>query len=312
MWKNFFKIVVGVLLLISISGFGICCIHINQIVSESEEIALNAEYESALSVLEKGYEKYPFSKKLQEKINEYEQIYFESVKENILEDADALAEQADYESAMSMLWAARELYGYDEEYENAYKMYEKKHALTNAQLYSDNGDYVSAIDLLVDARENNAEDLELLTAYRLYCEKYVDQIIMETEGMIDQRKYSEAIEIVTEGLNVLPENEELENKLSVLESQKPISITSLTELNSSYWYWNEYEAKDPFGNDYSQTANYFVHRNANREAYIEYRVYQNYDLITGTISPHADIGENYTGIVQIYVDDVLVDRIIIN
>ena len=114
------------------------------------------------------------------------------------------------------------------------------------------------------------------------------------------------IEVINIGLEILPENENLKNKLTILEDLKPISITTIKELNSSYWYWNEEDPKDPFGNDYSQTSNYFVHRNNNKEASIEYRIYQNYHTLTGTIVPHADIGEHYTGAVQVYADDALV------
>ena len=300
------KIIAIILAIVFITGVAFYCMEIKSIVSEAEKKAFDGDYEAAVFEIEKGLETYSFSQKLKQKNNEYIEKLNEAIKIKVIEEAKALVDKNEFEAAISKIQAAQEIYGNATEYEIAYKEYKKMYALSEAEIYFDNGDYAGAVSTLIEAKKDIENDIELLAAYNLYCERYVEEIITKVDELNNQRQYSEAIEMINAGLKILPENEKLQTKFAMVEAKKPISITTLTKLNSSYWYWNKEDPKDPFGNDYSQTANYFVHRNNNREASIEYRVYQNYDTLTGIIAPHADIGENYTGAVQVYADDVLV------
>lgn len=300
------KIIAIVLVGIFFAGVGFYSMEIKNIISEAEKKSFDGDYEAAIIEIQKGLEIYPYSPKLKQENNEYAARVNEAIKIKVIEETKVLADQNEFETAMSMIRAAQEIYGNDQEYDTAYKEYKKMHALSEAETCRDNGDYAGAVNVIIDAQKDIENDIELLAAYNLYCERYVEEIIKEVDELINQRQYSEAIALVNTGLKILPENENLKNKLTILEALKPISITTIKELNSSYWYWNEEDPKDPFGNDFSQTSNFFVHRNNNKEASIEYRVYQKYDTLTGTIAPHADIGEYYTGAVQVYADDALV------
>ncbi len=300
------KIITLVLFIVFITGVGFYCMEIKNIVSEAEKEAFDGDYEAAVFEIEKGLEIYSYSPKLKQKNNEYTEKLNEAIKIKVIEEAKALADKNEFEAAISRLQAAQEIYGNAPEYETVYREYKKMYALSEAKICFDNGKYADAVNVIITAQKEIENDIELLSAYNLYCEKYVEEIITKVDELNDQKQYSEAIDMINAGLKILPKNEKLQNKFAMVEAKKPISITTITELNSSYWYWNEEDPKDPFGNDYSQAANYFVHRNNNREAFIEYRVYHNYDTLTGTITPHADIGENYTGAVQVYADNVLV------
>ncbi len=300
------KIVALIFAAIVCVGMCFYCMEIENIISEAEKKSFEGNYEAAIREIQDGIEKYPHSLKLKQKNDMYAAKLSETIRIQVIEEAEVMAEQNQFEVAISMIQAAQEIYGDDQEYETAYKKYKKMYALSEAEACCDNGDYAGAVNIIIDAKRSMANDIELLNAYNLYRDRYVEEIITKVNELINDRKYTEAIEVINIGLEILPENENLKNKLTILEDLKPISITTIKELNSSYWYWNEEDPKDPFGNDYSQTSNYFVHRNNNKEASIEYRIYQNYHTLTGTIVPHADIGEHYTGAVQVYADDALV------
>ena len=280
---------------------------ISAIIAGAEELASGADYNGAIEKLEAGLALYPDSATLRDKVTEYTDALAAEVKAQTLSDAKALADAGEYESAMSMIKAAKEAYGTNKEYDEAYAVYHKAYSLEEAKAYVDNGDYASAITLLSNAQKINANDVDLISTYNAYCDSYVASVVTNADAFLAERKMDEALAEVNAALKVLPSNQTLKDKKDELQAAKPIAITSLDQLNAQYWTWNEKTAEDPFGNDYSSSCNYFVKTNQTiTPSYVEYRVYGKYSCLSGIISPHADIGERYNGVIQVYADDVLV------
>jgi len=280
---------------------------ITTVIANADALAANGAYEGAIELVEGCLADYPSNASLQGKLTEYNAVLSAQVKAQTLADAQALADIGEYESAMSMIKASQEVYGADEEYDIAYKTYHKAYSLAEANAYVDGGDYASAITLLSDAQKVNANDVDLISTYNTYCDSYVASVLSSADAFFEDRKIDEAIAEVTTALKVLPSNQTLQDKKDELQAAKPIAITSLNQLNAKYWTWNEETVEDPFGNDYSSCCNFFVKTNTTiTPSYVEYRVYGNYSYLTGIIAPHADIGERYNGVVQVYADDVLV------
>ena len=277
------------------------------VIAEADKLASGADYEGAIAKLEAGLSLYPNSTSLQNKVSEYTDALSVEDKAQTLADAKALADAGEYESAMSLIKAAQEAYGTNKEYDDVYATYHKAHSLEEAKAYVDGGDYASAIVLLSNAQKINANDVDLISTYNAYCDSYVTSVLTNTDAFLAEKKLDEAIAEVNAALKVLPSNQALKDKKDELQAAKPIAITSLDQLNAQYWTWNEKTAEDPFGNDYSSSCNYFVKTNQTiTPSYVEYRVYGNYSCLSGIISPHANIGERYNGVIQVYADSVLV------
>ena len=114
---------------------------IKNIISEAEKKSFDGDYEAAIIEIQKGLEIYPYSPKLKQENNEYAARVNEAIKIKVIEETKVLADQNEFETAMSMIRAAQEIYGNDQEYDTAYKEYKKMHALSEAETCRDNGDY---------------------------------------------------------------------------------------------------------------------------------------------------------------------------
>lgn len=279
---------------------------IESTMSAAESLAASDDYEGAIARLDAGLRKYPDAKLLQDKLGEYKGVLLEKAKAKTLTDAKALADAGAYESALSIIKAAQQAYGSSKEYDNAYAAYSKENALIQAKSAADSGDYISAISLISGAQKLNANDVDLILAFNTYTDGYISEVLTDADAYLKDNRFDDAISVVNAALKVLPGNETLTNKKTALENSKPIPITSLKELNSDSWRWNDGVAKDPFENDYSSRCNYCISDWLWTKSYVEYRIYGKYERLTGVIAPHATIGENGSGIVYIYADDALI------
>ena len=219
-----------------------------------------------------------------------------------LAKAASQAENGDHSGAIKTINASLAIHQ-DDRLKTALSTYQIQYALVTADTCVSNGDYPGAITAIADGLESNPENVDLLTAYSDYYDTYVADVISEADAYAAALDYDNAISIVRQALENLPEDETLSAKLDTLKASKPISLSSLDALNTDDWRWNDGSATDPFGNDYSALCNYVI---ATYDGYIEYRLYGEYKTLTGLIAPQEGIGENGSGQVQIYADDTLV------
>lgn len=115
--------------------------------------------------------------------------------------------------------------------------------------------------------------------------------------------------LLKKAIAVVPDSTTLSDKLQNAEEHKPISITTLREINSGEWgTWNTGSPIDPFENDYSSACNYVIlgGREWERDSYIEYRLYGKYSILSGTVATHIESEDGRISRLQIYADDVLI------
>ncbi len=276
------------------------------ILQEANAYISNEQYSDAMHLLDDALEVLPNDTAL----SALRDTSYNNASENAiitaLSKAEAQANEGDYAGAIKTINSSLVLHN-DDRLETALSSYQVRYTLFTAEAYIANNDYPGAIFTLSDGLEANPESEELILAYSNYCYSYVTMVIAEADTYIAELDYDSAISVVRQALETFPADEMLTKKLEDLTASKPVSLSSLDELNSAYWEWNSGTAEDPYGNDFSDCSNYVTfHNSTSNERYIEYRVYGEYDTLTGTIAPHADIGETLTCSVQIYADDVLV------
>lgn len=230
-----------------------------------------------------------------------------------LSKADAYAQEELYSDAISVLHQALTVLPEDARLTEKLRIYEddeaeqqKAEVLKTAEDYAKNAEYENAMKTIQKA-ENYADDPQLKAAYQKYCNEYVTKITAEADELIAQKDYNGAISLLKKALTVVPDNTVLSEKLQNAEERKPVSIVTLTEINRLDWDdWNSGSPTDPFGNDYSFANNYCIVEIYERKAYIEYRLYGEYNTITGTIAPYTSMEEGDTGYIQIFADEELV------
>ena len=233
----------------------------------------------------------------------------DNYRSEILAEAETYANNSLYEDAIVLLSLGLEVLPEDAALSEQMRIYEaakaqqdKEDLLAKAAGFAKNGDLPSAIELLAD-HEDNAE---LKAAYRKYCQQYEDEVLAQVDALLAEKDFDGAIALLNKALTVLSDNENLTNKRNEVEAKKPVSITTLTPINGS-WDWNEGNPVDPFGNDYSSACNFAIHEMlGDGTKSIEYRVYQNYSTLTGSIAPYKSIEEDGEACIKIYADDVLI------
>lgn len=248
--------------------------------------------------------------KLTDAVNKY--------RDAILEKANEYATAKLYTDAIALLNEALKTIPNDTKITEQIRIYEKDNleklksdALQTASNYAMNGDYLNAFKSLTDTMNSQATDAELVSAYNSYYDAYVAQVKAEANTKMEEKDFDGALAGLNVALKNLHGNASIEQLISEVKAKRPISITSLEPVVEDSWgKWNTADAKDTFGNDYSTACNYMKLSSSSyldsNDHYAEYRLYEKYSILTGTIVPHANSDKNSISYLQIYVDDVLV------
>lgn len=281
---------------------------ITQILASAADYAAAEDYEKALSEIAAGLAVYPDSNELLAKQNEYQTENAAHLKASTLEQADEYASAGDYKSALKTIQLAQSKGTTDSDYIQKTAEYTealKNAALETAKQQEQNGDYLNAYQTIKDALDIVGSDTALNVRLTLYEQYYVDAVVAQANEKISAKDYSGARTILNAAIKNLPDNATLTSKLDEISASEPVSLSTFTAINGGFEF-NNTVPEDPFGNDYSDAVNYVVLGRYNGGDYAEVRVYGEYSSITMNVAPYKDIGEDATGYVQIYADDVLV------
>ncbi|MBQ7295948.1 MAG: protein kinase [Clostridia bacterium] len=252
----------------------------------------DADYETAKSKLATTIEKY---------------------REEVLANATAFVKEGSYAKAITELDIALENVPNDSKiteqlnvYKSDYAAQTKDEALSTASKAVESKDYVGAIKAIQVALESNSEDTELLTALKEHSDSYVDVIVKNVDALTSKKNYTEAISVLNDAIEILPENTVLKDKLNTVEANRPVSLSTLTPINGG-WTWNEGTPTDPFEITYTNVSNFVIFDGSDKhEYYSEYRLYGKYITLSGSLVSHMDINETGVSQVQIYADEKLV------
>ena len=238
----------------------------------------------------------------------------------VANEAAGYAEQEDYVSALTVLETALNILPNDPEItqkknkysaDNAKKI--KKDALTKATEYAKEKDFKNAILTIRAAQTGENEfDAELQSALANYEKKYVDAVIAQADALIAKRDYNGALTALSEANEFLPDNEELEDKYTEVDENKPVSLSTIKVFNGEEGGWNEGSPVDSFGVTYTELSNFFIFSRSNQlrhSTYKEFRLYGKYKTLTGKCVPHEDMGTDGSCTVHIYADEKPVQTI---
>jgi len=279
---------------------------ITAIIDDANNLANASDFEGAIAKIQSGLDEYPDSVDLQNELTAHQQSLAAQKKATALTEAQEQADKGDFKAAMLTIDTARKTYGEDAEYDAAYNGYYKADTLATASVLASEGKNLEAYEAVKSAQEVIGSDSELQSAATTYETAHISTVIAEADALLADGDVAGAEKLVGTALSKFPGNAELSAKADAINLIKPVSLSSMTLIDSNDWSVNEGEPKDNFGNThYSSYTSVIYNSNSmfgENGYYAEYRVYGKYSTLTGTVSNYQIIE---SGTLKIYADDVL-------
>lgn len=251
---------------------------INNIISEAEKYVANEYYEDAIEIIQAGLSTYPGSEQLESKIQEYGNVY----ETNILTQVDQLLTEEKYDEALTILDRAEQLLGSEPTISKKKEETEKAKLFYPLSQYEAEGDYASAIKYLNSYASKYRNDVEFTDKLNSYQDRYREQIISLAAENLKLSGYYDAIEVLNEGLTVLPNDNSLLAKIEEYKEYIPVNLFSLNYFDAS----NSDVIRGPF----SETDNigevhnesYALYSTVYSGVWATYRLNGNYTKLTGS------------------------------
>lgn len=184
-----------------------------QVCDDAQISADDSRYEEAVEFLKKALELLPEDEIITEKLDSIKDQYADEV----IAEADKYIEEGDTKSANDVLVAALELL------EKNDKIEDKLETLANevikiSDAYIDDGDFDAASKTLKDALEYLKDNPKILDAIEALDTKMENYYIRETDELITDKKYTDALKMMalayeklSESENILKKHEEIED-----------------------------------------------------------------------------------------------------
>ena len=288
---------------------------INAIIEDADALAAEGDYKAALTAVRNGLVTYPGSQSLMDKVNEYNDAMAAQTKADTLDQAAALADAGDYQGAMAVIQAAQVEMPDDADYQSAYDRYNQSYiasvkldAMTGAEELAGAKDYAGAAKMLQDAIAQVGEDAELTAQADTYENIYAENVSAQVDTMLEANDVVGAKKLLQDAAANFPNNALIQSRQEEVGKYKSVMLHSLTPINGGF-KWNEGNPEDPFGTSYTGLQNYTIlhsDSNYNNATYsAEYKIDGQYDVLTFTVSPYSDFGQNGSAYLQIYADETL-------
>lgn len=126
--------------------------------------------------------------------------------------------------------------------------------IQNATEFWNNSDYVQCLTLLKNSKSKST-DIEAL--YEKYSDEYVISLLSQSELLMEQREYNEAINVLKEGKAIVFNDKMLDEKIIEINNNQPVKLSNLKLSASRFFNLNQNPVEDTVGNRYS-TGNLFI------------------------------------------------------
>lgn len=183
---------------------------------------------------------------------------------------------------------------------------EKCCALANE--YWGNGNINSALNILEEASQICKNNLIIESTTNSIKQEYKNLILSQAANNFSSAGYQSAIAVLTDGLSILEQDEELLNAMDEYQQKKPVYLSSLEYYKSGgegYFHFSD-SRKDNFGNNHSDII-YLLggYSPSSSTGSQTYRIDKNYSRITGTIFlSFYDRDPYYSGYIEILGDNI--------
>ena len=229
----------------------------------------------------------------------------------IIEEADALAQAEDYEGAQKKIQSGLATYpkstilkSESDKYALVIFSKEKEELLKKASEEADNGNVLNALNIIKQAQKEAPDDEDYKKVYGQYKTLYVNSIISEAEELTNSKNYDTAIKLCSDAQKNV-DDPELQNEIHRIEELKPVSvdITSLKEIDADMFFPGPSKsiAYDTYGNTYDRPIVF-----DGASDFVTLYSAAKYSTLSGVIAAHSGYEKDYSAVITIYADDVLI------
>lgn len=229
-------------------------------------------------------------------------------KEQVLEEAQALADSKDYRGAEALLLNSSDVLGDDADI--TAKLEELKKAelddyvgslLKTAQGFADEGDYAGAIQLLEDATKEDERFTKQIEAYK---SQYKEAVLKEAAGYAESSDFEAAVAALEKSQELLSDDADIAAKIEEYEAMYPVLLADLSPSGgmdcATGW-----TASDASGNSYGSGLSFALYPVIQKTVETEYEPGGQYRRLSGTWVIEGDSADDFSAAVRVYVDGAL-------
>lgn len=172
--------------------------------------------------------------------------------------------------------------------------------LKQATDYWNNADYVQALTVLKNTSVQS-EDIQLL--YSNYSTEYTLTVLAQADSMIAEKRYDEAVSLLTAGQSLVSDPTEIQNKISQIRDNAPAKLSKLKITSSRFFDIQDSKSLvDTVGNNYPSGNLFTTYAEGDSNyGYASFYLGKKYSGISGTIAvsdESEDVG--LEGWIEIY------------
>ncbi|MGM9640193.1 MAG: hypothetical protein ACI3V3_02375 [Faecousia sp.] len=214
----------------------------DKVLAEAAAYAENEAYSDAIALLNAALETLPNDSMLTEQIVLYQKDLSDKTTADTLAQAASCADKEDYWGAMSIIADTLQICGTNPELSRAYNEYYDSYViavLKEAENSAVNEDYASAILKLQAGLKNVAEEKKLQNKLTAYQGSYAEQVIGQSNALVDEKRFDDALSLITDALKIIPGNTALTEQKTAVESKKPKNLLTECPPYQTAGYYTE-------------------------------------------------------------------------
>lgn len=211
-----------------------------------------------------------------------------ALRREILDQAEALADEGSYAQAWQTLEQGLQLLPQDADLLQQQQIYQqagqeqlRDNVLREAENYVNIEEYPAAFKVLRDYLKETGEDSAVSTALSDYENQYVELTIEKADAHAGAYRFEEAFAVLEAAQNQLPNDSRLTTAVQEIEKLQPVSLGQLQPMDSYRWNPNEARLEDCLGNEFYDSVNAYV---PDHEGYALFQINGAYTRVTGQLS----------------------------
>ena len=204
-----------------------------ELLQKVQDHVANKDYAVAINLLEEAKLQFPASTSIANLYDEVKGVIEVGI-QDILNNAQDLASEGDYDAAIALLQQGIKIYGDDKRLSDKEEQFRLADAIAEAKRFAQDSNYAEALKILLEELEKYPLDVELIKLYGEYESIYIDEILKRVDELFDSGDYDGAVAELEAAMKILPECEQFAEKEAFLRANKPVPITdtSLSEQHT--------------------------------------------------------------------------------
>jgi len=240
----------------------------------------------------------------------------DTLRNEALVSAENYSAYGDYESAISILNNALLVIENDSEltlqmtlYKAAFEIASRQRILDTASNYADANNWANAIATLNMGLIDMPGDVSIEDRLLIYRQLYVTSAITDADILVDQGEHDEAIAMLSNVLNTLPDNMQIMEQIDRIMDLRPISMSILAVIDSRNYRHEVGLPVDYFGGQHYEAFRFWAYVQDIEDeydynySYVTYSLSGSFSLFTAYIAASSELHPDIEFAIEITLDD---------